>query len=69
MRSLLILLSVCSLAGCAIKAVAEKSVVIPPSKEHVVVTVRGTAVCTDNGFIRRVTEQLDVKTSNGQEAK
>lgn len=56
-------------SGCAIHAVDVQTLTIPPQKEPVTVTIKGTATCKDNFFFFRVYENLDVTSSNGQKAQ
>jgi len=57
-----------SFTGCAIRAVDVQTLTIPPQKDPVTVTVKGTATCQDYFLFFRVYENLDVKSSNGQQA-
>lgn len=53
--------------GCTIHAVDVQTLTIPPQKEPVTVTVKGTATCEDFFLFYRVYENLDIKSSNGQQ--
>lgn len=64
-----VLCFVCAIGftGCTIHAVDVKTLTIPPQKEPVSVTVKGTATCQDFFLFYRVYENLDIKSSNGQQ--
>ncbi|MHB8845668.1 MAG: hypothetical protein ACYC7L_13095 [Nitrospirota bacterium] len=57
-----------SLNGCSIKSVEVRTLTIQPQKQPVTITAKGTAVCQDYFLFFRVTENLDVRASNGQMA-
>lgn len=60
------LISFLAFSGCALRAVQTKSIVIPPSNEHTVVTIKGTGISTDYILYRTAAIQLEVETKNGQ---
>ena len=69
MKRLLLATVLVMLGGCAIHAVDVKTLTIPPQKEPVTITVKGTATCQDYFLFYRVTELLEIKSSNGQQAE
>lgn len=54
--------------GCAIKCVDIQTLTISPQKGPMTVTAKGTATCQDLFLFYRVYENLDIKSSNGQQA-
>jgi len=68
-RAVLILcLILPTLSGCMIHAMDVKTLTIPPSKNPVTVTVKGTATCQDFFLFFVVKENLDILSSGGQKA-
>lgn len=63
-----LLITIMGVAGCAIHAVDVKTLTIPPQKDSVTLTMKGTATCTDYFLFYRVTENMDITSSNGQQA-
>jgi hypothetical protein len=70
-KTLLQILIVLSLlvSGCAIHAVDVKTLTIPPSPGPTTVTVKGTCTGQDYLFFYRITEQLEIKSSDGTKAE
>jgi hypothetical protein len=54
------------MSGCSIRAFDVQTITIPPQKEPVTVTVKGTATCRDNVLFYTVHEYLDVTSTDGQ---
>lgn len=54
--------------GCTIRAMDVKTLTIQPQKEPVTVTAVGTATCQDYFLFFKVYEDLNMKSSDGQQA-
>ncbi|MBI5750437.1 MAG: hypothetical protein HZA00_15075 [Nitrospinae bacterium] len=55
-------------AGCSIRAMDVKTLTIQPQKDPVTVTAVGTATCQDYFLFFTVYEDLNMKSSDGQQA-
>ena len=63
------LLALVFLSGCAVHAVDVKTITIQPQKNPVTVVVKSVATCQDFLIFFRVTQKVDVKSSDGQIAE
>lgn len=64
MKTFLMCLLIAIASGCSVKAVQQKAVVVPPSKNPTIVNITATGISTDYLFVHTAGVMIEVSQDN-----